>query len=39
MRDWVWEHSLAIIRVPKGDQMVADGKENRGFTIDINVHT
>lgn len=39
MRDWAWKHSLAIIRVPKGEQMVAGRKENRNcFTKDINVH-
>jgi len=34
MRDWAWKHSLAIIRVPKGEQMVAGTKESKNFFIE-----
>lgn len=33
MRDWAWKHSLAIIRVPKGEQMVAGRKENKNKNL------
>lgn len=39
MRDWAWKHSLAVIIVPKGEQMVAGRKENKIlFIVDLNTH-
>lgn len=39
MRDWAWKHSLAIIIVPEGEQMVAGTKENKNlFSIELYIY-